>query len=138
MVVYFIRPEDWIPGLAAVPLAKITGILILVALASSFGQIRWHMPPEVTFLALLVAQLWLAAAFSPVWRGGAFKVMIDFSKVLPLVVGIYAVVRSMKGLRWILVVQATSVAAIAMQGYCRAACRVFFPGCPGIRTILPW
>ena len=32
MVVYFARPEDWIPALAAVPLAKIAGILILLAL----------------------------------------------------------------------------------------------------------
>jgi O-Antigen ligase len=113
MVVYFARPEDWIPGLAAVHLAKITGILILLALAFSSSQIRWHMPLEVIFLTLLVVQLWLAAIFSPVWRGGAFNVMLDFSKVLPLVIVIYVVVRSMKGLRWILFVQAASVATLA-------------------------
>jgi putative inorganic carbon (HCO3(-)) transporter len=113
MIVYFARPEDWIPGLAAVPLAKITGILILLALVFSFSNIRWHMPWEVTFLGLLVVQLWLAVAFSPVWRGGAFNVMLDFSKVLPLVIVIYGAVRSMKRLGWILFVQAASVAAIA-------------------------
>lgn len=114
MMVYFARPEDWIPGLAAVPLAKITGILILLALIFSFNNIRWHLPWEVTFLSLLVVQLWFAVAFSPVWRGGAFNVMLDFSKVLPLVIVIYGAVRSMKRLRWILFVQATSVAAIAI------------------------
>lgn len=67
MVVYFARPEDWIPGLAAVPLARITGILILAALVFSFGDIRWHMPLEVTVLIPLAIQLWLAAVFSPVW-----------------------------------------------------------------------
>jgi putative inorganic carbon (hco3(-)) transporter len=113
MVVYFARPEDWIPGLSAVPLAKITGILILLALAFSFNQIRWHMPPEAIFLAVLVAQLWLAAVFSPVWRGGAVNVMLDFSKVLPLLLVIYGAVRSMNRLRNILWVQAASVAAIA-------------------------
>ena len=114
MVVYFARPEDWIPGLAAVPLAKITGIVILLALVLSVGNIRWHMPREIIFLILLVVQLWLSAVFSPVWRGGAFNVMLDFSKVLPLVVVIYAAVRSMKRLSWILFVQAASVAAIAV------------------------
>src|SRR5580692_1368890 len=89
LIVYFARPEDWIPGLAVLPLAKITGILILVALAFSFSTIRWQMPLEVAFLALLVAQLWLSAVFSPVWRGGAVNVMLDFSKVLPLVIVIY-------------------------------------------------
>ena len=114
MVVYFARPEDWIPGLAAVPLAKITGILILLALVFSFSNIRWHMPREIIFLSLLVVQLWLTVLFSPVWRGGAFNVMLDFSKVLPLVIVIYGAVRSMKRLRWILFVQAASVAVIAI------------------------
>jgi O-antigen ligase len=120
MVVYFARPEDWIPGLATVPLAKITAVLILLALVFSFSNIRWHMPLEVTFLILLVVQLWLAVAFSPVWRGGAFNVMLDFSKVLPLVIVIYGAVRSMKRLRWILFVQASSVAAIAIASIVNA------------------
>jgi O-antigen ligase len=112
MIVYFARPEDWIPGLAAVPLAKITGILIFVALGFSLGTIRWHVPRAVVFLALLVVQLWLTVPFS-FWRGGAFNVMLDFSKVLPLVAVIYATVRSIQRLRWILLVQAVSVATIA-------------------------
>jgi len=114
MVVYFARPEDWIPGLTAVPLAKITGILIFVALVFSFSNIRWRTPWEVIFLSLLVAQLWLTVPFSPVYRRGAFNVMLDFSKVLPLVIVIYGAVRSMERLRWILFVQAISVAAISI------------------------
>ncbi len=114
MVLNFVRPEDWLPGLAAVPLAKITGILILLALFFSFSNIHWHMPPEVIFLSLLVTQLWLTVPFSPVWSGGAFRVVLDFSKVLPLVIVIYAAVRSMKRLRWILFVQAASVAGITI------------------------
>ena len=49
MIVYFARPEDWIPGLGAIPLAKIAGIIILSALVFSVGNIRWHMPREVFF-----------------------------------------------------------------------------------------
>jgi putative inorganic carbon (hco3(-)) transporter len=114
MVVYFARPEDWIPGLSAVPLAKMAGVLILLALAFSFSNIQWQLPREVIFLGLLVVQLWLAVVFSPVWKGGAFNVMLDFSKALPLVIVIYGAVRSMKRLRWILFVQAASIAAIAI------------------------
>jgi O-antigen ligase len=114
MVVYFARPEDWIPGLAAVPLAKITGVLILVALVFSFSNIHWRMPLEVVLLALLVLQLWLTVPFSPVWKGGAFNVMLDFSKVLPLVIVIYGAVRTLKRLRWVLFVQCASVGAIAV------------------------
>lgn len=114
MVVYFARPQDWIPGLAATHLMKITAIFILLALVFSFSTIRWHMPQEVILLSLLLVQLWLTIPFSPVWRGGAFNVTLDFSKVLPLIIVIYAAVRSMKRLRWILFVQSSSVATIAI------------------------
>src|SRR5215475_12968687 len=114
MIVYFARPEDWIPGLAAIPLAKISGVLILVALAFSFQNIRWRMPREIILLALMVVQLWLSAVFSPVWRGGAIDVMLDFSKLLPLVVVFFGAVRSTNRLRLILFVQAASVAAVAI------------------------
>jgi O-antigen ligase len=114
MVVYFARPEDWIPGLGSLPLAKITGVLILVVLAFSFNGIHWHIPSEITFLCLLIIQLWISVALSPVWKGGAFNVMMNFSKALPLVFVIYATVRSIHRLRWILFVQAASVAAVAI------------------------
>lgn len=114
MIVSFVHPQDWIPGLAAVPLAKITGILTLLALVFSFNDIRWHMPQEVAFLSLLMVQLWLTVPFSPVWRGGAFNVMLNFSRILPFVVAIYGAVRSMKRLRSVLFVQAASIATISL------------------------
>jgi len=120
MVVYYARPEDWIPGLAAVPLAKVTAILILLALVFSFNKVRWHIPWEVFFLGLFVMQLWLTVPFSPVYRRGAFNVVLDFSKVLPLVIAIYGAVRSMKRLYWIVLVQAASVAAIAISSIVKA------------------
>jgi len=114
MVVYFARLQDWIPGLVAIHLMKITAILILLALILSFSTIHWHMPQEVILVSFLLLQLWLTVPFSPVWRGGAFNVTLDFSKVLPLIFVIYAAVRSMKRLRWILFVQSSSVAAVAI------------------------
>lgn len=114
LVVEFARPEDWIPGLEAAHLARMTVVLILLALAFSFNNISWRMPREAIFFILLVAQLWLTVPFSPVWRMGAFNVMLGFSKVVPLVIVIYGVVRSIKRLRWILFAQAACVAAVAI------------------------
>src|SRR6266478_3832779 len=81
-VSYFARPGDWIPGLSRVPLAKITGFLALLALVLSVWHRRQRVPREVLFLILLVGQLLLSAALSPVWRGGAFSVALNFAKVL--------------------------------------------------------
>ena len=43
MVVYCARPEDWIPGLSNVPLAKIAGVLALAAFGLSVSQIRQRL-----------------------------------------------------------------------------------------------
>ncbi len=114
IVVYFLRPEDWVDGMSTVPLAKMAGLLVALSLGFSFTDIRWHMPLEVVYVSLMVGQLWLAALFSPVWRGGSFNVMLDFSKVLLVIIVIYGTVRSMKRLRGILFIQSISVATIAI------------------------
>lgn len=113
MLIYCARPEDWIPGLSRVPLAKITGILALLALVFSLRDIRWRSPREVTYLTLLTGQLFVAAALSPVWRGGAFQVTLDFAKVLIVIVVISVAVNTSKRLRLLIITQAASVALIA-------------------------
>jgi putative inorganic carbon (HCO3(-)) transporter len=113
MVIYCARPEDWIPGLSVVPLAKIAGILALGALAVSLQHIRQRLPREVIFLMLLVGQMFVAAALSPVWRGGAFQLTLDFSKVLIVVLMINSAVSTSQRLRALIFTQALSVSAIA-------------------------
>ena len=68
---------------------------------------------EVLFLILLVGQLLLSAALSPVWRGGAFSVTLNFAKVLMIVLLIIATVRTSQRLRVLIFTQAISVFAIA-------------------------
>jgi putative inorganic carbon (HCO3(-)) transporter len=114
MVDYYVRPDWWIPGLVGFPLLKTISFLILLAIVFSSSAIQWRVPREIIFLGLLMVQLWLSAVFSPIWRGGPFKVMLEFYQVLPLIVFLYWTVRSMKRLRWILLVQAASVAAISI------------------------
>jgi len=113
MVVYFARPEDWIPGLSVVPLAKIAGVLALIALMFSFRQIRNSLPREVIYLILLVGQLFLASMLSPVWRGGALQLTLNFAKALLIVIVMSAAVNTARRLRQLIFIQAASVAVIA-------------------------
>jgi putative inorganic carbon (HCO3(-)) transporter len=113
MVIYCARPEDWIPGLSVVPLAKIAGGLALLALMFSFRQFRSALPREVIYLILLVGQLFLAAAMSPVWRGGSVQKTLDFAKVLLIVIVVSAAVNTVSRLRRLIFIQAASVAVIA-------------------------
>ncbi|MGH9680570.1 MAG: O-antigen ligase family protein, partial [Candidatus Acidiferrales bacterium] len=113
MVVYCARPEDWIPGIAIVPLAKIAGLLALLGLIFSLGHFRFSLPREVIFLILLVGQLTLAGLFSPVWRGGAVMQALDFAKVVLIVVVMFAAVNTPTRLRRLIFVQAACVAIIA-------------------------
>src|SRR5579862_9824528 len=113
MFVYFARPEDWIPGFSQVPLAKVTGILALVALACSINQFRQRIPREVFYLFLLVGQLFVSSLFSPIWRGGSVAMTLDFSKLLLIVPLIIGTVTTSRRLRLLLLSQAVSVAAIA-------------------------
>jgi putative inorganic carbon (HCO3(-)) transporter len=113
MLVYFSRPEDWIPGLSNVPLAKITGILALLALALSIRQFRERFSREVFFLFLLIGQLFVASLVSPVWRGGAFQATLNFMKILMIFPMITGAVTTFRRLRWLVFIQAVSVSAIA-------------------------
>jgi putative inorganic carbon (HCO3(-)) transporter len=113
MFVYFARPEDWVPGLSQVPLAKLTGILALVALACSISQFRQRIPREVFYLFLLVVQLFVSSLFSPIWRGGSMAMTLDFGKLLLIVPLIIGTVTTSRRLSLLLFSQAVSVAAIA-------------------------
>jgi putative inorganic carbon (HCO3(-)) transporter len=113
MLIYFSRPEDWIPGLSNVPLAKIAVILALIALALSLQHIRQHLPRVILYLTLLIGQLFLASVQSPVWRGGAFQATLDFAKVLIVIVVMAVAVNTPRRLRLLIFTQAASVVAIA-------------------------
>jgi hypothetical protein len=112
-VVYCARPEDWVPGLSVVPLARIAGVFCGLSFLASVPQLRRHLPRETIYLALLVFQLWLTVPMSPVWRGGAFYATLDFSKVLLIVLVMGVAVTSIARLRRLIFVQTASVVAIA-------------------------
>lgn len=113
MIIYCVRPQDWIPGLSDVPLAKITGILAILALVFSLRRIQSSLPREVLFLLFLIVQLFLASLMSPVWRGGALQTTLNLAKLPIIILVITAAVTTLFRLRLLIFTQATSVSIIA-------------------------
>jgi len=115
--VYCARPEDWIPGLHSVPLAKISGVFAIIGLLLSVGRSKRGLrdfPREALYLLLMIGIFFLSAAFSPVWKGGAFFRTLDFSKVFVAWVLTFLAVTSLARLRRVLFIQAASVAVISI------------------------
>jgi O-Antigen ligase len=116
-VVYCARPEDWIPGLKYLPLAKITAVLAMWGLFQSQGRTKRTLkdvPKEGKVLFALVLLLYLSAFLSPIWRGGALSRTIDFSKVLVAWVLTFLLITSFDRLRRVIYIQAASVVVICV------------------------
>jgi hypothetical protein len=114
MLVYYARPEDWMPGARSLPLAKITGVFMIVALLFSLGKVRGRLPREVIYLVALAGWFFVTVPFSSVWRGGAFQTSLEFAKILPAVLVIVWVVNSLPRLRKVLYLQTACVVVICM------------------------
>lgn len=123
-VVYCARPEDWIPGLHSVPLAKISGVFAIIGLLLSLGRSKRgfrDLPREAVYLLLLIAIFFVSAAFSPVWKGGAFFRALDFAKVFVAWVLTFLAVTSLARLRRVLFIQTASVAIISIVSMVKGA-----------------
>jgi O-antigen ligase len=115
-VVYCARPEDWIPGLSHIPMAKITGIFAFIGLLISLGRTQRKfnsLPRESFYLLGLCGVLYLSAFLSPIWRGGAVIRTIDFSKVYIAWVLTFLLVTDFSRLRRIIYIQTISVVIIS-------------------------
>src|ERR1700691_2040517 len=97
---YFLRPEDFIPGLDIIPIGKITGGLALFALIFLVPSARRQkLTIELKVLLLLLAQMIICIPFAN-WRGGAFDTVINrFSKGVIVAILIYMVATSVKEVR---------------------------------------
>jgi O-antigen ligase len=112
LVVYFARPEDWIPGLHYLHLALVAGILAIVMFLAELGSAARRWPRECVYLFLFVGQMFLTIPFA-IWRGGAFQVTRGFANVVPMILVVSLAVNTLPRLRRILFWQAASMAAIA-------------------------
>ncbi len=116
-VVYCARPEDWIPGLTHIPMAKIAGIFALLALFTSLGRTQrkvQDLPWEARWLLIMTGVLFLSAFLSPVWKGGALNSTLDFAKVSILWILTYLLVTDFAKLRRLIYIQSASVAIICV------------------------
>jgi O-antigen ligase len=119
---YYIRPEDLIPGLNVIPLEKIVGGVALIALVVTLasGRSKRKLPLEFKFLLLLFAHLTLSIPFA-FWRMGAFVTVFErFSKAIVVAFLVTCLVDNFAQLRRLLWVQsaamvATTIASIAIH-----------------------
>ena len=121
-LVYCLRPEDWLPALAVVPMAKITAIAAILAFV--FGGVKRkrglrNLPPESFALLAMVGILMLSALFSPVWKGGALSHTLDFAKVYIAFVLTFLLLTDLPKLRRIIFIQAASVPAVCVLSLIR-------------------
>lgn len=116
-VVYCARPEDWIPGLKYVPLAKISGIAALLGLLLSAGKTKRSLrdlPKEAKYLGAIIVFLIFAALLSPVWKGGSLFKTLDFAKILIAWALTYVVITNFQRLKQIIFIQSASVVVIVL------------------------
>jgi len=114
-VVYCARPEDWIPGLKYLPLAKLTAIPAIWGLFASWGKTKRSykdLPKEAKLLLYMIGLLYVGAFLSPIWKGGAIIRTIDFSKVYIAWVLIFLLVTTFDRLRRIIFIQIFSVVVV--------------------------
>lgn len=123
-LVYCARPGDVIPGVSIVPLAKISGVMTALSFLLSMGKTPRglkDLPKEAYYLMLMVILLFVSAVLSPVWRGGAVNIVMDFSKVLVAWLMTFLLVTSLRRLRRIIFVQSASVAIICCVAIVKGA-----------------
>ena len=111
-IVYCARPEDYIPGLKFLPLAKITAVLAIWGLFTAIGRTKRKykdLPTEARLLLIMIALLFVGGFLSPVWRGGAVRRTIDFSKIYVAWVLVFLIITTFDRLRGIIFIQVSSV-----------------------------
>jgi O-antigen ligase len=116
-VVYCARPEDWTPGLAYIPLAKISAMFAIIGLMSVAGRTKRafkDLPRESKYLLAMVLLLFAESPLSPVWRGGAFFNSITFGKVYFGWVLTFFLVTTLPRLRRLIFIQAGSVSLVSV------------------------
>lgn len=85
-LLYFFRPEDFIPGLAMIPVEKLAGGIAALALLGAILGGRFRNSREVTLMCVILADFCLAIPTS-IWQGGSFALIVNgFAKYIVIAV----------------------------------------------------
>ncbi len=124
-ILLFFRPQDQIPGLAALHLAELTAIAGLAAMASrrlALGQTITKLTPEVIGVIALGGIILATIPFSS-WPGGSAHV---FSEIYVKIILIFALMMStltspkrIRQMTWVMLTASGYVAARAIFDYVR-------------------
>jgi hypothetical protein len=113
-IIYFARPEDWIPGARHIPVAMIVGFLALgTFLLNLLVGARLNLSRGALLLLVLFGLLCLAVPFST-WRGGSFLLVYEFSKIVLIVLLLVQAVDTFPRLRQLIFVQTVAVITISV------------------------
>jgi hypothetical protein len=100
-----------------IPMAKITAIMAMWGLFNALGHTKRtfkDMPKMANLLLYMIVLLYLGAFLSPIWKGGALKRTIDFSKIYVVWVLVFLIITSFARLKRIIFIQAFSVVMICI------------------------
>lgn len=96
---YFFRPEDFVPSLVAIPIAKIVGIFTAIALCAALFAEHVKLRKEGKVLLGLLAYLVICIPFSR-WPGGSMDIVLQvFAKGVVIAIAAMACVANAKQLR---------------------------------------
>lgn len=115
-LVYCGRPEDWVPGIDFLPMAKITSAGAVIAFLFTSAKARRklkELPTESYVLLALIGVLLFSSLLSPIWKGGAISRTLDFGKVWVVWILTYLLVTDLDKFRRIVFIQAASVPLIS-------------------------
>jgi O-antigen ligase len=114
--VYFGRPEDVVPGLSYLPLAKIAGGIAVVAAIVSLMRRRAKRKLALENKLLLGLLFWYTVGIPfAFWRGGAFTTVTSkLSKGVVAAILVSLVVQELWQLKRLIWVQAAAVAAVTV------------------------
>jgi O-antigen ligase len=113
-IIYFGRPEDWIPGISFIPWAKLSGVIALVAFLGSLVTGRkMRFPKELRILLALFFILCVSVPFST-WVGGSFNLILtEFSKVVLITIVLVQAGNTQFRLRRLILVQTVAVIIVS-------------------------
>ena len=124
-VLLFFRPQDQIPGIAALHLSELTAIAGLAAMAVRrlrLGQPIAKVNAEVVGVIVLGGIIVLTLPFS-IWPGGSLKVFSDiYVKIIlifALMVSTITSPRRVRQMTWIMILASTYIAGHAVFDYVR-------------------